>query len=300
MLEMVNSEVILSSFEATFIGPPYPARLIKMPKRRVPPWKNHKKISRYALYKKILPEFIKIIDLSLQESLDNIPIPKRFDKIEIYSLLFKHLTDYLESDVSFKGFIEAFEKTDIYSNPRTYVRTLNRFSNEVDSLTEQLINDLSQNALISNIPFDVFGELSLAFETYRKVFSFITRLSKSKLDKIFLRGFRPSTINWRIKDYFQELSFIMKPYSKVVKKQFELVLYLQVSNSINYDDLFKFKALLKENMDYDAFTDMYYDFKNDLSVLRKVLFEKSPEMFETAIDNNCATAVMWKGIINNI
>lgn len=278
-------------FQATFIGSPYPAQLIT--KIISPTWNPKVKPKKYKEYQETLPSFIQAIDSYLRETLTIIDIPGKFERSQLYALIMSKLSDYVESDIQLKSFIQTFEKSTARNDPSTYIKTLKRYFTEIDSIAASQISGLAYTGLTSDIPFDVFCSLALSYDTYRKLFAYVISVAEARLSKLFTKGFRPRTIKNKATVYLNEIKPVMTKYAEAIQKQFRLLLYVDLANSASYEEILKPKILNVASMNPATFDNYYLDFQKKLQELRHELYNKAPNLFEEKIDPNDPSSFLW-------
>lgn len=281
----------ITAFQATFIGSPYSAQLLV--KDSKPIWQPKVKSKQYVDKLKTLPEFIQATDYSIRKVLANIEIPVRFDKSKLYALIMEKLSDYVESDIQLKSFIQTFEKTSASDNSFMYLKTLRRHLTEIDDYTPVQLSDFAYMGLLSDIPFSVFCDLSLSFITYQKVFKYIAEVAETKLGKLHSKGLRPIYIAKKVASYIREIKPIMSEYSETIESQLNLMLYMELANSNTYDEIFKSKILNCTPMNAETFAHYYKDFQSKLHVLRQGLFGRAPHLFTEKVDLKNPANFVW-------
>jgi hypothetical protein len=282
----------ITPFQATFIGSPHPAQLVE--KSATPTWKPTAKRKYYsAEVMKTLPVFIQAVDYELRDTLARIQIPSRFDKSKLYGLIINRLSDYVESDIQLKSFIQTFEETNVGKEPATYIKTLKRYSTEVDEMASSQVAEFAYLGLKSDIPFSVFCDLSLSYFTYQKVFKYVVEVAEHRIGKLHTKGFRPWVIQGRVKIYLDELKPVMLAYIKAIESEFRLMLYVEIANSLSYEELFKPKVPSLTAMNPLVFQEYRVDFEGKLSALRVALYERAPHLFKEAIDFQSPIASLW-------
>jgi hypothetical protein len=282
----------IAPFQATFIGSPYPAQLLE--KSSTSTWKPKAKRQYYsAEVKETLPVFIQAVDNELRNTLGEIEIPSRFDKSKLYGLIMNRLSDYVESDIQLKSFIQTFEETKLGKEPRTYIKTLKRYSMEVDERASLQINEFAYMGLKTDIPFSVFCDLSLSYFTYQKVFKYVVEVADQRIGKLHMKGFRPWVIQGKVNAYLHELKPVMTAYIHTIQNEFRLMLYVEITNSESYESLFKPKIPSLAAMNPVAFQKYLEDFETSLSGLRMALFERAPHLFKEEVDFQSPIASLW-------
>jgi hypothetical protein len=242
---------------------------------------------------KTLPVFIQAVDNELRNTLREIEIPSRFDKSKLYGLIMNRLSDYVESDIQLKSFIQTFEETKLGKEPRTYIKTLKRYSMEVDERASLQVNEFAYMGLKTDIPFSVFCDLSLSYYTYQKVFKYVVEVADQRIGKLHMKGFRPWVIQGKVKAYLHELKPIMTAYMQTIQNEFRLMLYVEIANSESYESLFKPKIPNLAAMNPVAFQKYLKDFETSLSNLRMALFERAPHLFKEEVDFQSPIASLW-------
>lgn len=255
--------------------------------------KEYTKLRPKWIKEKQLRGYYESMNTFFSESLEELTIPKRFNKQKLHEFLMDAIKRSLNEDDKFRNLIiklnENYPRFPIKSDHASnYIRLLKTLSYYVAQAGYRLNEEYAFESCISDIPYIVFSNLILGNYTISYFHEYKARATEQHFRRNYLlvRG-RPNLRSRQaaIKSYFQMIKPTEKMFRTTVRSQFKLWLFTILSNSKNFQDFAKKPQLLSlKKMDQKQFEKLTVKHSEQLEKFRRLLFQLEPELFKPSTD----------------
>jgi len=240
------------------------------------------------------------------ESLNEISIPKRFDKEKLHAFLMDALKNSLNKDEVFRKLIINVSK----NYPRfplkatqasEYIRLLKSLSRKVAREGYKLNEIIAFDSYQSDIPYIIFSNNTLGNYTISYFHEYKARATGEHFRRNYLlvRG-RPNLPDRKraIQNYFQMMKPIQKMFQALIKSQFKLWLLIVLSNSESIKEFAKGPQFLSlKKIDQKQFESLATEHSEQLENFRRELYQLEPDLFRPTPDSDEPTQTMWQNMI---
>lgn len=240
------------------------------------------------------------------ECLDELTIPKQFNKENLHELLMNILKNSLNEDEDFRNLIiklsENYPRFPIEpERAGTYITLLKKISRLVAMVGSRINQKYASESITSDIPYIVFSNLILGNYTisYFNDYKAHTTEEHFRRNLLLIRG-RPNlrTKQIALKNYFQMMKTTENMFQKLLKAQFKLSLLPVLCNSKDLEDLLKEPHTLSlKKIDQKQLTKLINEHVEILEQFRRHLFQLEPDLFKPLIEIDEPTQTMWRNMV---
>lgn len=241
-----------------------------------------------------------------QESLDELTIPKQFNKEKLHELLMNTLKQTLNEDEEFRNLIiklsENYPRFPLEPDRAgNYINLLKKISRLVAMVGQRINEEHASESITSDIPYIVFSNLILGNYTISYFHDYKANATEQHFRRnlLLIRG-RPNlrTKEFALKNYFQMTKPTEEMFQKLLKAQFKLWLLPALSNAKNLGDLVKEPhTLIMEKIDQRQLTKLINEHAEILEQFRRHLFQLEPDLFKPLIEVDEPTQTMWRDMV---
>jgi hypothetical protein len=240
------------------------------------------------------------------ECLEELSLPKRFDKSEIHARLMAELRNMIRQDGDFTSLvlklIQNYPHFPMDSKAAgEYVIALKNLSARVAEAGLKSNNELAWDAIISDIPYIVFSNLYLGTYAVSYFHAYKSKVTEQHFrhNYLLVRG-RPNlkTKKIAIDNYFHMIKPLEEQFKVLLKAQFKLWLFITLANSESIKEFpQKIMVLKAENLDQQYLEKLKTEHEKVLEQMRRHLFVAEPELFNPTSFAHKPTETMWKDMV---
>jgi hypothetical protein len=240
------------------------------------------------------------------ECLDELAIPKQFNKESLHELLMNILKNSLNKDEDLRNLIiklsENYPRFPIEpERAGTYINLLKRISRLVAIVGSRTNQEYALESITSDIPYIAFSNLILGNYTISYFNDYKAHVTEEHFRRnlLLVRG-RPNlrTKEVALKNYFQMMKTTEGMLQKLLKAQFKLWLLPVLSNSKDHEDFVKEPHILSlEKIDQKQLAKLINEHAEILEQFRRHLFQLEPDLFEPLKVIDEPTQTMWRNMV---
>jgi len=256
--------------------------------------------------KQLLP-YYNSMNRFFSESLDEMRLPKNFDKNQLHNFLMKSLKKYLNENEDFRNLIIDLQRN--YptfpldaSRAQNYVRLLKKLSYYIAMIGLKVNKIEGLQSLKSDISYSVFSNLILGNHTISYFHAYRAKATEEyfRHNLFMIKGMRAHLKSRRValKNYFEVMEQTQDMFQAMLKAHFKLWMLIRLCNSSDFKEFVMGPEFLNlEKIDLDQFKDFYAEYTQKLEVCRRYLFQLDPTMFESMSSIDEPTRVMWRDMV---
>lgn len=240
------------------------------------------------------------------ESLDELEIPKRFNKGELQDLLMTLSKESLNKDRDLRELViklgQNYPRFPLEANRASnYVSLLRRISHIVAIKGSKLNEEYASESLRSDVPYIVFSNLILGNYAISSFHDYKAKATEQDFRRhlLLIRG-RPNLRSRKsaLSSYFQMMKPTEELFQKLLKAQFKLWLLMALSNAKDLKEFAKGLPYLNlSEIDQKQFTKLINEHEEILEKFRRYLFQLEPDLFKPLTEIDEPTQTMWKDMI---
>ena len=262
---------------------------------RIPQWIKEKQLESYY----------NSMSTFYSECLDELMLPKRFDKKELHETLMHILRSLMNTDNEFTKLIIRL----VSNYPRfpmdtksasEWILSLKALNTRVAQAGFKLNEKIALDSLRSDIPYVVFSNLCLGNYTISYFHEYKAKATEQHFRRNLLLAAGRMNIPRKknaIRNYFQMIEPIETMFKDVIKNQFKLWLLMTLYNSKDIKEFLKGPRFLSINkIDREHFTKLTLKHEEVLEEFRRQLFQVEPTLFNP-IQIHKPTQTMWKDMV---
>lgn len=240
------------------------------------------------------------------ESLDELEIPKRFNREELQELLITRLKESLNKDKDFRDVViklcENYPSFPLEANRASnYVSFLRRISRIVAMVGSRLNEEYASDSIKSDVPYIVFGNLILGNYAISSFHDYKAKVTEQDFRRhlLLIRG-RPNLRARKIalKSYFQMMKPTEELFQKLLKAQFKLWLLMALSNVKDLTGFIKGPRCMRlRKINQKQLAKLINEHAEILEKFRRYLFQLEPDLFKPLTEIDEPTQTMWRDMI---
>jgi hypothetical protein len=262
---------------------------------RIPHWIREKQLESYY----------NSMETFYSECLEDLILPKRFDKKELHEILMESLRNFMQHDKDFTGLV-----TKLIENYPTfpmdaktafeYIIALKNLNARVALVGHKSNEELGWDALRSDLPFVIFSNLCLSNYTISYFHEYKAKATQQHFRHNYLLTRGRSNLRARksaIDNYFQMMKPAEDLFKTLLKTQLKLWLFITLSNSENAKEFLEApQSLRADKMDKEYLEKLKVEHESVLEKMRYQLYNVEPTLFNP-IDLHRPTETMWKDMV---
>lgn len=238
------------------------------------------------------------------ECLDELIMPKKFDKKEIHQILVNSLKKFLTEDKELTSIIlrliSNYPTFPMGSDSASkYISALKALCRRVAMTGIKANEEIAIDSIKSDIPYVVFSNFYLSNYTISYFHEYIFKITEQHFRRNFLlvRG-RPklSSKKIAIKNYLQMIEPTRDMFRELLKTQLKLWLLIVLSNSEDIKEFSKKPSSLEaDKIDQRNLEELATQHSKILEEFRRQLFTLEPTLFD-AVAEHKPTQTMWRNM----
>jgi hypothetical protein len=260
----------------------------------VPRWVKEKQIETYY---KSMSEYY-------SECLSELSLPDRFDEKILLQRLIDNLKEFLKKDEAFTALVSRLAQNYPYygmdnKTASEYLIGLDALAARVATAGQKINQELSWNALRSNIPFTTFSDLYLGNYTISYFHEYRAKMTKEHFrHNHFLIRERINLPKRKraIQNYFDILKPTEELFKKLLKEQFKLWLFIALSDYAKSEDFPNNPTEKAYEADSEQLQELHSKQQQAMETLRRHLYDADPSVFVTVADHK-PTETLWKNLV---
>lgn len=262
---------------------------------KFPAWIRQKQLERYYAS----------MNQFYSECLEELSLPDRFDKTALHARLMAALRNMIRQDGDFVSLVvklsENYPRFPLESTQASeYVIALKKLSERVAEAGRKSNNELAWNAIISDIPYVVFSNLHLGNYAMSYFHEYKAKATDEHFrhNRLLFRGrSHLKTKKIAIDSYFQMMKPLENMFKELLKAQFKMWLFIDLSNAENIKDFpQKVQFLKADKLDQQYLCKLETDHEKVLEEMRRYLYNAEPELFNPSVAHK-PTETMWKDMV---